>query len=808
VTTEVSPETDTNLGDNLYVSTTNVQDRANIALDIEEMEEDLIMGKVASAKLIYKNGKNSVIYDENGVQVNLRSLAAFSTNASETMAANPLFQIFVNALGDEDGNYRGKDASMYANTIVEEMFDIGAETKSTLASEAAVALNLWMELANELFQTVKHCKDKTLKDKDGIHSIDEAAAYWIGDGQVAGDAGNGHLLYALAETMGDHFGTIIAGQSRANVNILRLFDQAKSEVSLSNACVENPASARRVRNVVNKIISQMAVVNIQALIHYLREDDEIDRVTIYSNAFVPLVSACNPTTFQYLKGKLLDNSYLELDKEKIIDAILSTLPCFDLTCEDVGKHFSESATTKACTDPNPQSPLANYKPTSDVLEFSKMDLDILELDILLKMEAYEAAQDLYSYGKHVSIGDGSGVSDLTLESLATTTGRSVVPEFESFKRYFSNDARYADTMIRNAFQDESMSAVQKRAVIVTIAQTMVMYMAILQSIYDSVGSCSDSNPDRNSLAAQNWDKAAAFYIGKLEGSTENGSGDGVMLWALSKGLCDDFGTCSDEQQNARINEKISTLFFAGRGAISGGSCDELRKAAFKLEPLLMVPLLQASIFSAELLAQRSPKDKEMAQAKAHVYAQAILPLIHSVDGDAASTIQKNFPIDGKAMRDGIYAVASAFSKSIPGLGVNCEDVGESSEIDACTGSNSLSPGAKFGISVGVILGVFIAVSLAFLLRRKQKRNNDPENKPLFVPSKGELNHTSELLSSRATESSPMVSDSDLDFHGNDASDAIASDDDEDDEEYLRAIANVRAMTGSLNEKPRDDSNIV
>jgi hypothetical protein len=281
-----------------------------------------------------------------------------------------------------------------------------------------------------------------------------------------------------------------------------------------------------------------------------------------------------------------------------------------------------------------------------------------------------------------------------------------------------------------------------------------------------------------------------------------------MLWALSKGLCDDFGTCSDEQQNARINEKISTLFFAGRGAISGGSCDELRKAAFKLEPLLMVPLLQASIFSAELLAQRSPKDKEMAQAKAHVYAQAILPLIHSVDGDAASTIQKNFPIDGKAMRDGIYAVASAFSKSIPGLGVNCEDVGESSEIDACTGSNSLSPGAKFGISVGVILGVFIAVSLAFLLRRKQKRNNDPENKPLFVPSKGELNHTSELLSSRATESSPMVSDSDLDFHGNDASDAIASDDDEDDEEYLRAIANVRAMTGSLNEKPRDDSNIV
>lgn len=808
VSTDSSPETDTNLGDNLYVSTTNVQDRANIALDIEEMESDLKMGRVVTAEGIYKNGKNSAIYDENGIQINVRSLAAFSTNASETMVANPLFHIFVNALRDEDGKYRGKEASMYANTIAEEMFGIGAEKKSTLASEAAVALNLWMELANELFQTVKHCKDKTLKDEDGVHSIDEAAAYWIGDGQVAGDSGDGHVLYALAETMGDHFGTVIAGQSRANVNILRLFDQAKSEVSLSNACVENPATARRVRNVVNKIISQMVVVNIQALIHFLRMEDERDRVTIYSNAFVPLVSACNPTTFQYLKGKLLDNSYLELDKDKIVDAILSTLPCFDLTCEDVGKNFSESATTNACADPNPQNPLANYKPTSDVLAFSKMDLDVLELDILLKMEAYEAAQELYSYGKHVSIGDGSDASELSLEILATTTERSVVPEYESFKRYFGNDARYADTMIRNAFQDESMSAVQKRAVIVTIAQTTVMYMAILQAVYDSVGSCSDSNPARNSLAAKNWDKAAAFFIGKLEGSVENGSADGIMLWALSKSLCDDFGTCSDEQKNARINEKISTLFFAGRGAISGGSCDELRKAAFKLEPLLKIPLLQASIFSAELLAQRNLKDKEMVQATAYAYAQAILPLIHSVDGNAASTLQKNFPLSGKAMHDGIYAVASAFSKSIPGLGVTCEDVGESSEIDACTGSSALSPGAKLGISAGVILGVFTTVSLAFLLRRKRKKDDNPENKPLFVPSKGELNHTSELLASRTTESSPIISDTDTDFHGNDACDAIASDEDENDEEYLRAIANVRAMTSSLDEKPRDDSNIV
>lgn len=783
------PNTTTNLGNNLYVATTYVQDRSNIALDIKEMGQALSLGYLKVAESIYTDGKNSEIYNKQGIEIGLRALATFSTDASLKMKNNPVYQVAVYALRDENGQYLGTNASQYADSVVREMLIKGAASKTPLAAEAAVALNLWMELANELFDTVANCKNQTLTDDDGIHSIDEAAAYWIGDGQIAGDSEKGHLLYALAEKMGDYFNINTAGQSRTNINILRLFYHAKMEVSLANACVNNQDTAARVRHIVDQIVSLMVVVNVQALIHYLLVSNERDRVRIYAHAFVPLVAGCNPLAFTYLKAKLLDGPYSEVDVGNITSTIRTTFPCFSIKCDDIGIHSSEAPS--ACSDPNPLSPLAGYRPANDISEYSKLDLDILELDILMQMQAYDAAQDLYSYGKHATMGAIADGTALSLADLATTSGRSVVPEFDAFKRYYGNNGKYADTMVQGALvQSSTMTATQRRVVVTGASQYMIMYMAALQAMHEAIGTCVSSGTDRGSSSAKSWDRVAALIIGHLEGINDGGSTQGLLLWALSKKYCNEFGTCSKYNGVATMtNDKIATLLYSGRGAVLSGSCDELRKATNSLAPLLLVPLLQASLSSTITLAQGSSKDTELIQAEAYVYAQALLPLIANIDQSSADTIKTNFPLQGQAIRDGVKTVASAFTKVIAGLNVKCEDIGSNSEINSCTGEvNSKSSTQKLFMSIGIILGIVTLFGMLVLFRARRRKNVLPENAPIFLVPKGELNHTSELLCARTEESnSPRVSDDEEADHLNDACSAMEDDPEDVNDEYVRAI---------------------
>ena len=126
------------------------------------------------------------------------------------------------------------------------------KTDKWLAAKAMLVLNLRVFLAHEPFPTLKSCKNKVVSDLNGVHSIDKAVVFWIGDGQIDGDSENYHLFYASAERTGDEFQRKnVNGQSRRNVNILRYFNhQAKLELSFPNACSENPKTYPRLRQIV------------------------------------------------------------------------------------------------------------------------------------------------------------------------------------------------------------------------------------------------------------------------------------------------------------------------------------------------------------------------------------------------------------------------------------------------------------------------------------------------------------------------------------------------------------------------------
>ena len=797
--------TTTDLPDNLYSISTKVQEKANIALDIKQMMENIKLNRVQSAKNLYTDGENYKVFDASGEVIGIKSIASFSTSAREVMKGNPIYQICTHALQDESGKFMGQDVSQFADTIVQQMF---GKTDATLAVEAAVALNVWMELTNELYSLVAQCREKNIKGDAGKSVIDGAVAYWVGGGHLSSSRDTGYLLYAFADSIDEYFisddGTKL---SRTNINILRLFSNVKDELSVEDVCTSDPTVARRVRRIVDKIVSLMVVVIVKALIHYLLENDERDRVYIYAHAFVPLVAGCSPHTFIYLKEKLLLNKYVDADIDDILLAIRSTFSCFAIRCVDVGTHFSEKES--ACSDLSLTAELADYKPSSDVHEYAKVDLDILELDILLQKNAYEAAFELYSFGKHSSLNGTNDVTSLSLSDLATSDSRSIVPEYESYVKYFNGDPNFANALVRAALDSSGTSDGQRRVQIVGISQYLIMYVSILQAMYISIESCQSAGDSRTGLAVVNWDRAAALIIGHLEGSKEGGSLDGRLFWSLSKRFCREFGTCSDEEiSSTRTNDKITTYLFTGRGAVLEGSCDELNSATKEISSLLLASLFQGLFSATSKLSQGKDDNQELIQTEAYVFAQVLLPLINNDESkENLRIIQDSFPLIGKSLRHGFHSAATALLASMNALEVKCQYVGSNNEIDACSGV--ISQQKKSGVISGVIVCI-VTVALIVLyvvVRRRRKVKRDQLSAPIFKLSNGEFNHHSELVCARIEQPRGLPSlsqrgeshstDTDL---MNDASDAMVEEEgmgitqeaitmvDDTDEEYVRAIA--------------------
>jgi hypothetical protein len=396
-------------------------------------------------------------------------------------------------------------------------------------------------------------------------------------------------------------------------------------------------------------------------------------------------------------------------------------------------------------------------------------LDIRELDILMQMGAYEAAEELYTNGKHIQQGstNANAGQASSLSFLATTSSRSVVPQFDSFVRYFDGNEKYADTIVRDALTNESYSPESRRLLAVRTSQYLIMFMTALQRMHEAIGECEANEAERDTTSAEFWDKAAASIIGHLEGTENGGSGDGMLFFALAKQHCEEFETCSSNVNlAAEVNDKIVSLLYAGRGAVLSRSCSELRKTTAELEPLLLVPVIQATLSASERLRNEGIKQKSLSasQVEAHAYANVVVPLVEDVNPAAALKISENLALSSTPFRDGLATVVEAFFIVYGGLGLTCDQIGRSEDVDACNGTVSyMSAGTITGIAVGTTLAVLTCCGIVFLLLAK-RRAVQSKNEPLFKPSTGELNHTDDLLTK-----SPGETDfsSDVDGGGDD-----------------------------------------
>ena len=762
-----SPNTPTDLADGLYKTTTYVQDRANIALDLVAIKNALATPSGGNlAQDIYKVGENSIIYDKDGMKIGLRSFASFSTESTRDMVAEPYFNIFSYALQDASGNYEGKNVRVYADTIINELFLSTDENVRKTAPEGILVLNLWMALVHELEETLTNCKNKVIADTDGIHSIDEAVAYWIGDGQISGDGQQGHLLYALSERIGEEFGFDENSQTRTNTNILRLFNQARLELSFPSACSANPATYPRLRQIVNRIIAQMVIPLVQSLIHNLRQNDRI-RVKLYAQAFSPLVAACNPTLYVLLRDKLINLTYNAVEVEMIIENIRSSFDCLGIACDDVGKHTSEKE--NVCVDTPELNSLAGYRPSNDVRSYALIDLDILECSILLSQNASSACQDIYLYGKHAVVNGVDGAKTLSLSQLATTSDRTIVPQYDTFVQYFGSDSKYAETVITRAmsaidFPGASVS--QLRAIVVDSMKYLVLYMAILHEMYAALADCNSNDALKTMDSSEAWDRAAALLIGSMEGTADGGTVDGQSLYALAKTRCSQFGTCGNSGQ-PDIIERLILLLYTGRAEVQARSCSALLRAIDEIEPLLLVPLMQSTLHFAVQNEKEPAGSQDAALAEGYISSLSILPLVDDANRVSATTIETNlaFQLKSKPMPDGSGAIFNALAAAYAFMGVDCLNVGAANGINACSGATRLKStrrGSKAGLAIGIVFGM-TALSAAgifiYLKRPFGNRSTKSGDDPLFVANKaGELNHNDDLLTGDLNDANVVMSD--------------------------------------------------
>jgi hypothetical protein len=712
VNSPIDQEESHDLSNGLYQTATNVKDRTYIAQDVWDISKSLQARNVNMARNIYQQGLNSDLRDGDGMlTMTKRTIADFSLEAGAFMFEDLPYNTFTYALRDEYGYFEGAPASKYANTYVEHVLTIMStkpDVPATLAAEAMVALHIWMAAVHELYKQVEMCKRKanfaTGRSSgdllDGVLPIDIAAAYVIGDSQQTGNADSGHLIYHLAEQVGELFGQDTSGEAEANTKIVKALNAIKSEVTLPNACA-NSDTHIKLRTMADKALAALTVPLMQQLIHSMKTKD-VYRTRLYAVAVVPLTAGCNEATYAYLRNALIDNTYNPLNFADIMTKLQSTYQCLGLTCEDIGSY--KNGVVAACddVDEGDATALAGYIPVSDVSQPSRIDLDVQQMRILTSMGAMDAAQDLYLYGRnsHKSL-DGTPGELLSLQKISTNPTKDVVSTWSVYDEY-KQEHTFSHSVISKVFDDsvpyDKLSNNQKEILVSTGMISMVMFIEALRHMTDAVMDCDAGDAFRNAHGTSSWDEAAASLVGSMEGSTQGGDAKngGLFLFDMAKENCLAMNTCAfGDQGKSKINERMEMLLYTGQSQLESYDCRGLARTTKELEGEMKTILLQSFLrdvawlggIEAAKIGSKNMAEEDV-MVRAYAKALSVAPFVNKADPDAATVIEINMNLKEPGqplLVNGPEAIFAAIARAVNKMSdVECNDIGFVGEFDLCS----------------------------------------------------------------------------------------------------------------------------
>jgi hypothetical protein len=275
--------------------------------------------------------------------------------------------------------------------------------------------------------------------------------------------------------------------------------------------------------------------------------------------------------------------------------------------------------------------------------------------------------------------------------LARDPKRASSEEFLLYMSFFS-DEFYADSIILSAFQLEQhphgthATLPQANTTIAKAAQTMVLFTGSLQHMYSAINLCRSSAVGES---VAEWDKSFALFKGsaiEFEGSTA--SDYGLSLYSLAKAECLYLNTCPE------VDNIIGT-FVNGKDLLFQSSCDGASQIVKEMIiPSILITFIQATLHASNKIEEGYALGDDMyAIAAGNIYALSMIPLVNSVDTDAAKKISLNLGVDANAL-------FKAFQSVLPSFHIMCEDLGtiRAFNIDGCdssSGENALFPGPAY-----------------------------------------------------------------------------------------------------------------
>merc|ERR1711903_171954 len=540
-----------------------------------------------------------------------------------------------------------------------------------------------------------------------------------------GLAGNyaGELQFTLAEKRCKNFGTCTAdfdmnayaGYSELNKKVMALFSAGRDEI-LSAADLTSSDKCEPITETMNEISGLMLVPFIQGVQRYLYKTaqgtasaKEAGELFAFASAALPFIDAVDPTAAEKLYNRAWKQDFTtESDFKTIKYAIEGTYSQLGVgagqgkvTCSAVGElNDSGNVLSEACVDAavTPVH-IAGYEPQSDVIQHSRIDLDVDNIINDLPSKNSGAINNCDSNkcnfnGATLSGEAGDSYSIWTngkyskkSSGLRTIRGFASGAATKSSGNNAATDVDYKDNgfiSVMNAYWkkkglneftwgEQIVDAAFKGTVIgdidfskvgwdfrkETIGKGIVylnVFPYVIWEMQDAINDCKAGKLSANADSVHAWDEAVAFYTGSLEGTTQGGDvgltggyGAGELQFTVAEKRCKNFGTCTaDFDMNpydgySELNKKIFALFSAGRDEILSAvassrsdKCEPITETMNEISGLMLVPFIQGVQRYLYKTAQGSASAKEAGELFA--FASAVLPFIDAVDSTAAEKL--------------------------------------------------------------------------------------------------------------------------------------------------------------------------
>ncbi len=659
-----------------YTPSTNVESIIQLTVDIENIQKE--NDRDASYEIFDKDDA-----------VSLKHVSTNQYFSSWSRKTNPVYSLYMYALWKSanggtasggDKEFDNKPIEFFGNSIVEDEYNKPSGYNPQLTGETIRVAIMWMATVQSIYEAVEFCSTLDSEDYPGlVNPIDKAAAFWIGNQQDT-ESADGGSLYAWTNRMYQLFDT---PSFDANDQILKNLSELKSDLVL---CLEETKPddekeelLQSMWSVAKSTTTAMTVPLMQNLLHSLAiaagkatstdsdETTNTNSMILFALTTLPQLMVCDEAGFKHLYQRTVSERP-KLDSSLLSDTVTmlqKNYACLEISCTQVGKAPFMLGDWPTCQDLTEFSIAGYEEVSSQTLDVAKVDIDIRAIGMLIEIEAFDAAANVYKYGgafKDVNRGFSS------LQSFASSPAKSAKGnELKGLYSDFDANEIVLETFDESSSMFQDISSYERRVMAEASMVSIMLHIYAIDSLFWADELCDSNGSD----AVKAWDTAVAALVGWAEGPLDGGSSDnGVLFYNVAQYLCDAAGTCN-MANDSELNRSLIDHLEEGKQKLLSKDCVAAYTQAMEVEKLIQTVLVDTVAFFAQQIID-DKLDTE-STVEGYVFAEALTPIFDTVDPEASSVISQNlgaFPNDN-VMKDGMTDVLVALRSFVNREAIDC-----------------------------------------------------------------------------------------------------------------------------------------